>query len=197
MGGTGLSKAMLIRLYTKLGKTDKEIAEFMDLDRTTIVHARKKFGVETRQTSGHLGEKLVISKLKRKGFKVRDMNLEDKTSLYDLKVDDHIRIEVKTARIIENRFNFQMANKKEARCIPSEHRIVLPTGRTMKVYRKTCDFVIFVGLAPNKVYYYIVPSEYVEDGKQSVYIPSEGKHKYKEFEQDWNLIKNTNNSVAN
>ncbi|WP_255905684.1 hypothetical protein [Priestia aryabhattai] len=197
MRGTGLTKEILIRLYTKLGKSDKEIAEFFDLDRTTIVHNRKKLGIETRKNTGQIGETLVFSKLTQRGFKVQDMNKRDKTYLYDLKVNGHIRIEVKTSKMIESCFNFSLSNKKEAKCIPSEHRIVTPTGRTAKLYRKTCDFIIFVGLAPTKIHYYIVPSSFIEDGKQSICFSVNSKHKYKQFENQWKLIRGEDNAAAN
>jgi len=195
MRGIGLTKEMLLRLYTNLGKTDKEIAEFFDIDRTTIVHNRKNFGIEARKNSGQLGEELVIGKLKNRGFKVQDMNEKDKTSPYDLKVNGHIRVEVKTSRVKENRFSFQMANKKEARCIPSDHRILLPTGRTLKLYHLTCDFVIFVGLATEKIHYYVVPSAFIEEGRQTIQFSSTGPHKYQQYESQWKLIKNVNKAV--
>jgi len=197
LGGTGLTKEILIRLYTKLGKTDQEIADFLDVDRTTIVHNRKKLGIEARKNSGQIGEALVIRKLARWGFKVQDMNEKDKTSLYDLKLDNHIRIEVKTAKMFEGRFSFTLSNKKESNCIPSEHRVVTPKGRTVKIYRKTCDFVILVGLAPEKVHYYIVPSSFIEDGTQSICFLEKANHKYKQFENQWKLIRGEDNAAAN
>lgn len=195
MRGTGLTKEILIRLYTKLGKTDKEIAEFFDLDRTTIVHNRKKLGIEARKNSGQIGEALVISKLAKRGFKVQDMNEKDKTYLYDLKVNGCIRVEVKTSRLHEGKFTFPMSNKKEAECVPSEHRILSPTGRTIKLYRKTCDFVIFVGLTSEKIYYYIVPSSLIADGSTSIGFTPTVNHKYKQFENQWKLISGVNKAA--
>ena len=195
--GIGLTKEILIRLYTKLGKTDKEIAEFFDLDRTTIVHNRKRLGIEARKNLGQIGEVLVISKLTQRGFKVQDMNEKDKTYLYDLKVNERIRIEVKTSRLHEGKFSFSMSNKKEAECILSEHRVLSPTGRTIKIYRKTCDFVIFVGLTPEKIHYFIVPSSFIEDGKTSIGFTPAVNHKYKQFENQWKLIHEEDKAAAN
>lgn len=197
MSGAGLTREILSRLYTKLGKTDKEIAEFFDLDRTTIVHNRKKLGIEARKNTGQIGEALVIRKLARWGFKVQDMNKKDKTSLYDLKLNNHIRIEVKTARLSEGCFRFSLSNKKEANCIPSEHRVLSPTGRTVKIYRKTCDFIILVGLTPEKIHYYIVPSSVIEDGKTTIGFSPAAKHKFKKFENQWKLIRKEENAAAN
>jgi hypothetical protein len=190
-GYTGLSQQTLNRLYVELGKTDKEIADFFNVDRTTIAKQRQSFSIPSRITVGEIGEQKVVKKLRELGHRVIDMNKADKTSPFDLLVDNNIRIDVKASSISHtDRFYFTLTDRPEKGCVESETRIRLPNGRTRKVYRNTCDFIIAVGMSKRNDYMFIIPSSHLPNDMQTFSIPKRYRgNKYEKYFEAWNLMR--------
>lgn len=192
-GLTGISSAGLRRLYSDLRKTDSEIAEFFGVDRTTIVHMRNKYNIQTRKTIGEIGEEMVMKELKSRGYLVRNMNEWDKLHPFDIKLEDRIRVEVKTSSLSpNNRFYFALSEKPTNDNAESDVRIKLPNGRTRKLYRKTCDLMIFVGLESNgDCHFFIYKPDEIDDHVQTISVTLDpfskcGMNKHRE---DWDLVK--------
>jgi hypothetical protein len=185
----GLTEKLLRHLYISRGHSDAEIAAFIGVDRTSIVHLRQSYDIETRKSLGELGVSYVMRKLKSLGYLVKNMNEKDKTSLFDLLVNDHLKIEVITGKEIKGCFTFTLTNNEECKHIESDHRIRLPNGRTRKLYRKTCDFIICVGVKGESVYPFIIPSEAISDQLQTIKIRKTKETKYAHYFKKWGQIK--------
>lgn len=153
---------MTVRNLVKRGWSDRQIAEFYNVDRTTVIYFRRKFRIKREITTGRKGELAAIKMLEDRGFEVKDMNLVDKTAPYDLLINDEIRVEVKTASLLgENKcYKFLLTNPPSSKCIESETRTILKSGRTLKHYDKTCDIMMFVGITEELVW--IMPSKVME-----------------------------------
>lgn len=189
---TGLNGVMLRRLYAEMGRTDTEIADFFGVDRTSIVHMRKRHHVTSRKTVGEIGEELVIKELLDRGYFVEDMNEVDKLHIYDLLVNKIMRIEVKTATLGKsNRFVFSLSEKKGNDNVESDTRIRLGNGRTRKLYRKTCDLMVFVGLLNNgENYFFLVDPKSIPDSLGVMNVPAnpKSKSKHKLEMGNWGLL---------
>lgn len=185
-----MSERLLTYLYTQSHKTDKEIAEFFNVDRTTVSKFRNEYGVDTRISTGSLGEHKAFKKLKAEGFRVRDMNKKNKLSEYDLKVDGFLRVEVKTAKYKrkDKRFCFSLSEQAKLNCVESRNRITLPNGRTRKLFSRTCDFIIFVCVADNEDIYYIVPSDFIKDEVGFINLRVNDP-RFEQFKNNWTLLR--------
>jgi hypothetical protein len=185
----GVTKKLLKHLYHKRGFSDLEIANFIGVDRTSIVHLRKVYEIVTRKSVGEIGEQYVAGKLRRNGHIVENMNDKDKTALFDLLVNGLIRIEVKTSNDINGSFHFTLTNKPECNHVESEHRVFLKNGRSKKLYRKTCEYVVCLGIKGKRVYPYVIPSNEIPDKLQNIRITPSKDNKYSEYFQKWGQIK--------
>lgn len=196
----GLNEFILSRLYVDLGKTDAEIAEFFNIDRTTVVKTRNSLGIKSRKSTGEIGEELVLKELRSRGYKVEDMNEKDKLHPYDILLDNEIKIEVKSSKMTDNkRFNFCLCEKPSNQNIESESRIRLQSGRTKKLFRKTCDIMIFVGIEPEgDCHFFLIKPEEIPDKTSNINIAlnpySNGK--YSKFRENWDLLENIKKSEA-
>jgi hypothetical protein len=187
--GVGITEKLLKHLYVNRGLSDAEIASFVGLDRTAIVRMRNSFEIVARKSLGEVGEEYVEEKLRELGHDVRNMNGHSKTSIFDLLADGGTRIEVKTAKNTNGSFVFSLSNKEECNQIESDYRIRLTNGRTRKLYRKTCDFIVCVGIKNNTFYPYIIPSSEINDKLQGIRISPSINTKYAHYYQQWDQIK--------
>lgn len=176
-----LNERGLKRLYTELGYTDREIADFIGVAKCTISKLRKKYGIPTREYTGSVGEKRAVQELVQRGFHVIDMNKQDKYSEFDLLVNGH-RVEVKSAHLAEDkRFRFSLTENISRQA--KGNRVQLPNGRTRKKYHETCDFFLFVGIDGEETHYFVVPVSHVPDYIQTVsvlHMPNK-KSKYEAY----------------
>jgi len=128
--------------------TDSQIAKDEKVSRTAICHRRRYHKIPNRIMTGRIGELKAIQLFKGFGFDVIDMNLVDKTASYDLLIDGHIRIDVKSASLSsDKKYNFQLTNKLSDGC---KHRRL--STRTKKDYEKSCDFILFVCIDDDNYY---------------------------------------------
>ncbi|PTK22492.1 hypothetical protein [Staphylococcus hominis] len=161
-------KATTIKyLSIELGKSDKEIGDFLGVHRSNITHYRKNNNIPKPTTVGRRGELAAISRLRKLGFEVEDLNLIDKSSRYDLLVNETLKIEVKSSkRAKDGRFRFSFANKRENQCKTSESVMRLKNGRTVKNYQKFADYFIFVGIDDDVYHFWIMPTNLIGVGQQ-------------------------------
>lgn len=185
-----MSEKLLSYLYTQSNKTDREIAEFFNIDRTYIVKARSEFGVNTRISTGDIGEQKAIKKLRSKGFRVRDMNLKNKLSPFDLMVNGKVRVEIKSAKFSSKlkRYCFALSEQAKRNCVESNERITLRNGRTKKLFSKTCDFIIFVCIGNGEDVFYVLPSNILPDDMSALNIRVDDM-KYARFKNNWELLR--------
>ncbi len=190
---TGITPAGLRRLYCDLHKTDSEIAEFFKVNRTTISHMRKSYNITTRKSIGEIGEEMAIKELKSRGYKARNMNEESKLSPFDILLEDQVRIEIKTSTLNDDdRFRFVLTEKEDNENVESETRIRLKNGRTKKIFRKTCDLIIFVGLESNgDCHFFIMEPSLIKDDMQTLNLPFNpfSKSKHNKHRENWDLVK--------
>lgn len=185
-----VSYEILNYLYKDLMKTDKEIAEFFKVHRTTVVLLRKRYGIERNLDGGRKAELMVAEKLRKQSYEVVDMNKEDSLSDFDLLVDGFIRIEVKSAELGETRrYQFGISEPAINRNIESETRIRLSNGRTRKLYSKTCDFIVFVCTDSASSKFYVMPSDEFPEYTSSFSISSDDTN-YDCYKGNWESIKN-------
>ncbi|PGF05245.1 hypothetical protein [Bacillus toyonensis] len=159
----------LRNLYEVQGKTDRQIAEECGVDRTRISQLRKQWGINTRPTVFDKGIKDVTDKLESLGFKVENVKKEDKTANYDLLLNDSIKVEVRTSSTIDRgRQHFRIVEQASTGVVESDVRIKLKNGHFRKLFRRTCDYIIFVGYEEGNINYWVMRSSTVTDTIQSL-----------------------------
>ncbi|KOP81983.1 hypothetical protein AMS60_05490 [Bacillus sp. FJAT-21945] len=192
MKTTGLTGPTLRRLYSDLGKTDAEIAEFFGVDRTSIVHLRKRYGVNSRKTVGEIGEEMAMKELRSRGYDTENMNEKDKLHPFDLLVESYFRVEVKSSSLGDDGyFNFVLTEKEANQNIESNHRIRLASGRTKKLFRKTCDLIVMVGIEPiGDCHFFLIPPGNLPDKLGMVRVPLSpfARSKYNIYREKWNEL---------
>lgn len=191
---TTLSKGSLEKMYIHLNMTDKEIAQKLNLSRSHVSELRKKYSIATRPSTGRKGELLVMSKLNALGFSVKDMNDENQNSAFDVLVDNGIRIDVKSSSYSQKgRYCFRLVESSSKGHAISDIRIKLENGSTKKLYEKTCDYIVFVGLNPNEINeYWVIPSTELNTELQGIELPINDhfESKYSQFYEKWNYLRN-------
>ncbi|MEC2463842.1 hypothetical protein P9X10_02845 [Bacillus cereus] len=164
-----LTEKELRNLYEVQGKTDRQIAEENGVDRTRISQLRKQWGISTRPTVFDKGVKDVIEQLELRGFKVQNVKKEDKTANYDLLLNDKIKVEVRTSATIDrNRQHFRLVEQASSGVVESDIRIKLKNGHFRKLFRRTCDYIIFVGYEEGNINYWVMRSSTVTDTIQNL-----------------------------
>lgn len=184
-----LSKEELETQYIKLGKSDRAIAKEFGVNRTTITHLRHKYGIPARLSTGSVGEGFVKEELLNRGFEVEYLKEKSGISQFDFLVNGKIKIQTLSAVQNGKTAYFTLTDKKEINCVESETRIRLNNGRTRKLFRKTCNFLIFVALEEGKPHYWILPSDAISDHIQGISLnPYSNRAKYDVYKNAWNLI---------
>lgn len=183
-----LSCETLIHLSVELEMTDKKIAKLYGVDRTSIVHMRKRYNIPARLGLGRKGELFVLEQLQAFGFEVEDLNIKDKLASYDILVNNEVRIEVKTssANAKDGNYRFALSEQITNGNITGKNRIFLDDGRTRKLYRKTCDYMVFVCWDSKSVF--IVPSDKIPDTQGNVGI-SENTKRFRHYKNNWESLK--------
>lgn len=156
-------------LSVELGKSDKEIGDFLGVHRSNITHYRKNNNIPKPTTVGRQGELAAISRLRKLDFEVEDLNLIDKSSRYDLLINGNLKIEVKSSkRNKDGRFRFAFANKRENQCKTSDDVLRLKNGKTVKNYQKFADYFIFVGIDDDIYHFWVMPTNLIKVGQQNL-----------------------------
>lgn len=175
-------------LSNELNISDKKIAELFKITRSSVCHYRRYHNIKKPETVGRYGELLAIEQLNKLGYSTLDMNVRDKTALFDILVDGQIRIEVKTStKNSSGSYKFTLTNKEECKHIESEIRTRYKSGRTKKRYDLTADYFLLVGL-DKKVEFWIIPTNVIDLKTQTISI-SESTKKYESFENNFNTLR--------
>ncbi|MED1953959.1 hypothetical protein [Brevibacillus centrosporus] len=159
-----LTKEALYQEYVINQKSDREIALKYGITRSTVTKRRNYHGIPTRHGTGRTGEIKALKRLEQLGFEVMDMNEEAKLFPFDILVNRFLRVEVKASAVCEERFTFCLSDKPELDNKESPFRITLPNGRSRKLYRKTCDYLILLGMSEEfGDQYFVIPSDAIPD----------------------------------
>ena len=186
-----IDKNSLYEEYVVNGKTDKQIAFELDVDRTYISKLRKQYNILTRKSTGELGEEKVKEHLKSLNINFEDMNAVSKLSSFDL-LCNGLKIEIKSSKeYAKSKFNFVLTEKPSNQNIESDIRIKFENGRTKKIFSKTCNYFIFVCLKDNKeTIFYIVPSEVINEKTKSFIIKDKDLgEELSQYRDRWDLLK--------
>lgn len=186
-----ITKDKLFELYKINKLTDKEIAKMYNVDRTYIVHLRKRYNIESNNSLMMKSLKAVISQLELQGVKVKNLKEKDKTSTYDLLINDKIKIEVMSSSKLMNDgcFTFSLTCKEELNILESNDRVRLNNKRFRKLFRKTCDFIVFCGFHEENVVFWVIPSNELKDDLQVLSLrPYSKTSKYNKYLDAWDLI---------
>lgn len=190
-----ITKEELTNLYKHKKMTDSEISKLFNVDRTNVVHLRKKYNIESNNDLSRKSVEIVKKILQDKGFKVINMNREDATHPFDLLINDNIRVEVMSSTICRDSiYRFTFAYQEKLNYIESEHRIKLSNNRLKKLYRKTCDFLILCGFNDNNdnIDFWVMPSGTIKDKMQTLsLIPFSKRSKYRNFERNWGVLEDS------
>lgn len=171
-------------LANELNLSDTQISKLFNVTRSSICHFRRDHNIKKPQTLGRFAELLAIEELNKLGHSTLDMNVRDKTSLYDILVDGKIKVEVKASSLNKNgRYYFTLANKKECGHIESDIRIRYKTGRTRKKYEVTTDYFIFVGVT-EQINFWVIPTNEIDAKAQCISI-GENSKKYERYRNNF------------
>lgn len=188
---TVITKDKLFELYKINKLTDKEIAKMYNVDRTYIVHLRKRYKIEPNNLLMMKSLEAVIQQLEHRGVAVKNLKEKDKTSTYDLLVNDKVRIEVMASSklVCNSHFKFSFTYREELNPKESSYRIQLNNKRFRKLFRKTCDFIVFCGFNGENTLFWVIPSNELKDDLQCLSLrPYSKTSKYNKYLDAWDLI---------
>lgn len=184
-----ISAEELRHLYEVLGKSDIEIAEMYKKNRIWVAKVRAFYGIPTRATIHDEAVAYVTSELIKMGYSVKNVKDTNKSNHYDLLIDSTIRVQVLGANWYATGFRYMFTVSGEDKTILEDGvRMVLPNGRIRKLYSKTCDSIVFVGVKDKEFHVWIMPSRDLGDTQQSIKLPISSKSKYSKYYKEWSNI---------
>lgn len=167
-------------LSNELCMSDKEISGIFDVTRSSITHYRKYHGIKKPLSIGRRGELICVNRLRKLGFTVDDMNIDDPSMPYDLLIDGKIKVEIKTSTINKNDdFSFTFSNAKKNGCRLNERVVELENGRTVKKYLYFADYFVLVGIELDEINFWVIPTDYYPVGTQSITLKPNSKSVFK------------------
>jgi DNA-binding CsgD family transcriptional regulator/biotin operon repressor len=182
-----ITKEFLERKYLLEKNSAIQIAKEVGCSSSTVEKNLKKHGIKLRENKGRYAETAVLDKLLQLGYKVEDMNEKDPFSVYDLKLNDRIRIEVKSAKINKSGYG-QIALLNPPDLTLTDYRVKLSNGYTRKLFWKTCDFMILLVDFKRGREFYVVPSGEIPDELKSICFSEENPNDYYKFLNKWDLL---------
>lgn len=152
-------------LYVVQGKSDREIAELTGMNRTAIVYKRQNCGIETRPSTMSKVQTVAGNWLLANGYTYEHIRAKNKLAAYDYLVEGNIRLQVLSGRYNtkKKRYFFTFTQSASTGVKESDTRIRLRSGRMRKLYRKTCDVILFVGVKEDEFEFWCVPSHFISD----------------------------------
>ncbi|MDY8021196.1 hypothetical protein [Paenibacillus polymyxa] len=184
-----IDEETLTKLYKEDKLSDVEIARRYKVDRTWIVHLRKKWMIEKNNDSRQTAFPIIESMLLEKGWKVEFTYSSNEVSIL---LNGKIKIEIMTSTINQKdkTAHFQLSTKESDGNIENEIRIRLPNGRTRKIFYKTCDYIIFFVFDSPENHIWIFKSDDIPDTLQTLSLfPYSIKSKYDNHKENWDIIK--------
>lgn len=187
-----VSKEKLTKLYLVEGLSDREIATMYEVDRTSIVHLRKKYQIKTRKQFLFNTADVVAKKLNSMGYKAAKVKGLNNIKNYSLLVNEAVKIEVfgsQKKSKDDNLFRFPLTYSPRTNLAVSESIVKLPNGRFKRKHRITCDYIILCGYDGGVYHYWIIPSNLLPDNIQTITVnPEPSKSKYAKFKDAWDLL---------
>lgn len=151
-------------LYVVQGKSTREIIELTGLDRKNIESKRRRWGIKIPPTIIDRVRIVAGNWLTLNGFSHENVREKDVRSTYDYLVEGNVRLQVLSSKYDEGkrryRFTFSQSARKGVK--PNDYQIEV-RGRIRKLYRKTCDVILFVGVKPDSFEFWCVPSTFIDD----------------------------------
>ncbi|PGF05385.1 hypothetical protein COM61_02205 [Bacillus toyonensis] len=178
-------------LYEVQCKTDKEIGKLKGMNRESVSRLRKRLGIQTRPKLNEKAVQDVITKLKTLGYTVENVKEVNKTETYDLLLNNRIKVDVHSSSFVEkSSMYFRLDEKEETGVIESATRIRLKNGKYRKLFRKTCDYIIFIGYEGTNINFWIMDSSDLPDELQTIRLVNDKAtdSKYSIYRDAWNKL---------
>lgn len=188
---TTLRYQEVYQCYALDGLSDSEIAKRFKVDRTAVVHFRKRHNIPPRIYTGEIGEGIVVRELEATGFGFVVVNMNERSKLhpYDLLVNGIVRIDVKSAMAYQGSWSFSLSQKPETGIIESDRYTRLNNGRLRKRFCSACDFVILCGIEGDRRTLFIIPSSEIPETQQSIKVYQAGQGKWWDWSNRFDLIR--------
>ncbi|MFK3936637.1 hypothetical protein ACI2JA_03855 [Alkalihalobacillus sp. NPDC078783] len=179
-------KDELIDLYVNQGLTDRQIGDLKNIDRSWIVHLRKKYGIKSRVSNHEIALSAVIDQLLDRGFEFKNLKEHNKTANLDLLVNGKHRCKVMSSVASEiDYYKFSLTTSAGNNTIASEDRVILRNGRHRLKFEKVCDYLILVGINNKRMSYWILPSDSFSNTLQSISTSHSKDSKYNVYLNNW------------
>ncbi|WP_460271328.1 hypothetical protein [Bacillus sp. NEAU-Y102] len=177
-------------MYEVKKMSDIEIAVICKKDRTWVARVREMYGIPTRTTIHDIAVEYVTKELVKMGHSVNNVKDTNKSNHYDLLIDDKIRVQVMGANWYDTGFRYMFTvSGKDKTILEDGVRMLLPNGRIRKLYSKTCDSIVFVGVKEDEFHVWVMPSSDLRDTQQSIKLPISSKSRYSKYYKEWSNIK--------
>ncbi|MEC2463841.1 hypothetical protein P9X10_02840 [Bacillus cereus] len=185
-----ITEDVLRDLYEEQDKSDREIAIMFGMTKSNVTYYRRKWGISGKATISDKALEDVCKELKSLGLTVENKKKSNSSSLYDILVNDKVKLEVRSTETLkEDTFRFKLLDKESSSFEESEVRLQLKNGRTKKNLRNTCDFIILVGYIKSVPHFWVIPSKDLKDTLYSVSIrPYSDSSKYNIYKDSWHII---------
>lgn len=165
--------------------TDREAAEYFHCDRTAISQLRKKHDIPGAQ-SFMTTVRYVADKLTSMGFNVQNMKEDNKNYPYDLLVNGK-KIDVTGAKADKRgAYKFTLCDGSHTGVVESETRVKLPGGKMRKLFRKTCDYIICVGIDEKMCW--VIDSNHLPDTLVTLALVYNPTSKYYPYFEAWHKL---------
>lgn len=111
------------------------------------------------------------------GFSYQSVRDENMRGSYDFLVNETVRLQVFGSKYDTNnkRYSYAFTQSLKKGSKPSEFHIPLSNGRIRKLYRKTCDVMLFVGIRDEMIDFWCVPSDQIDDHLQLMTLKPENE----------------------
>ncbi|MED3012885.1 hypothetical protein P4359_28225 [Bacillus thuringiensis] len=188
-----LTEDLLRELYIEKGMSDREIGDLYGVTRANISYHRKKWGIEGKPSLSKKAIQDVQNKLDSLGFVVENMKKKNTHHIFDLLVENTIRLDIRSTETLqEDTFRFKLLDSDNSCLLESDNRLQLKNGRTKKILRNTCDFVILVGYLKGVANFWVIPSRNLKDDLNGISIrPYSDSSKYLDYKDSWGSIRQT------
>lgn len=189
---TILTNEELQHLYVEKGLSDGQIAKLKGIAREMVLFYRNKHGIQRRTVISDRALHDVGNYLVRLGFHVVNMREYDYQSMYDLLLQNRIRVDIKATEYMtkDGFFKFKLLDKDESNYKESDTRLRVDSGRTKRNLHDTCDYIICVGYLNGRPYTWIIPSRDLRKDLQGITVnPFAENSRYMRYAEAWHLVK--------
>lgn len=179
-----IDKELLIKWYTEEELTDEEIASRLNIDRTTVVHARKKLNLKSRNLlifERNL-EKVLMHLTQKYKVEINGTN--------DLIINNK-KVKVFLSNFTENGISkFRLTEKPNSGLIENDNYLVLKNGWYRPIWKNKTDILLFVQLINNdKMNFWMFYSEELDEFKlQTLSLKAAEGLKYSSFMNRWSIF---------